>query len=253
LDMARQLLRRGTEVNKRHAAVWQAWGVLETRHGTAQDARNIFQQGIWACGQLTGTQSGGYHCARLWQAWGVLEAREGDHAAARRCFSRALDANARCVPAYTAWAFMEAEQGHIQDARSIFERALGKFAAGSNDKIALWRSYELMEQRSIGDVVAAQNVYQRSVRESFTLGDDEVKLLENAEEMDVPDLEQVLHNGESPSSATKKPKNRKEVEVFQWENTGGEVWMNDRAIESKMPQKKQQQQQQQRGRSNRKP
>jgi len=111
-----------------------------------------------------------------------------------------------------------------------------------------------MEQRSIGDGVAAQNVDQRSVRESFTLGDDEVKLLENAEEMDVPDLEQVLHNCESPSSsATKKPKNKKEVEVFQWENTGGEVWMNDRAIESKMPQKKQQQQQQQRGRSNRKP
>lgn len=115
-------LRAGTEVNKRHAPVWQAWGVLETRYGQADDARRIFQQGIWSCAQLAGGQSGGYACARLWQAWGVLEAREGDHAAARRCFSRALDADTRNVAAVTAWTLMEEELGNYLDARSIFER-----------------------------------------------------------------------------------------------------------------------------------
>ena len=58
--------------------MWQAWGVLETRYGNPEEARNVFQQGIWACSQLGGCQSGGYNCARLWQAWGVLEAQEGD-------------------------------------------------------------------------------------------------------------------------------------------------------------------------------
>jgi tetratricopeptide (TPR) repeat protein len=114
-------LRRGTEVDKRHASLWQAWGVLETRYGTTEVARNIFQQGIWNCSQLSGGQSGGYNCARLWQAWGVLEASEGDHAAARRCFSRALDADNRNVAAITAWTLMEEDLGNAQDARSIFE------------------------------------------------------------------------------------------------------------------------------------
>lgn len=240
LDMARELLRRGTEVNKRHAPVWQAWGVLETRHGCPEKARHVFQQGIWACGQLTGSQSGGHHCARLWQAWGVLEAQEGDFAAARRCFSRALDSNARCVPAYTAWAFMEAEQGQIADARAIFECALDKFAAGSKDKISLWRSYEIMEQRSIGDVVSAQNVYQRSVRENFALGDQvddgktsgETRKFGSKTDTD-DEMNPVLLNEVRP--ATENPTDRKEVEVVRWESTGGEVWMNDRAIEGKMP------------------
>jgi tetratricopeptide (TPR) repeat protein len=115
-------LRRGTEVNKRDPAVWQAWGVLETRDGYAEDARDIFQQGIWACAQLSGGQSGGWRCARLWQAWGVLEAREGEHAAARRCFSRALDADNRNVAAVTAWTLMEEDMGNHRDARLIFER-----------------------------------------------------------------------------------------------------------------------------------
>ena len=114
-------LRKGTIINKRHAALWQAWGVLETRHGKPEDARNIFQQGIWACAQPSGGQSGGRRCARLWQAWGVLEAQEADYAAARRCFSRALDADSRNVPAVTAWTVMEKNRGKYHEARLIFE------------------------------------------------------------------------------------------------------------------------------------
>lgn len=94
---------------------------METRYGTASDARHVFQQGIWECSQLSGGQSGGYNCARLWQAWGVLEAGEGEHAAARRCFSRALDADNRNVATITAWTLMEEELGNERDSRSIFE------------------------------------------------------------------------------------------------------------------------------------
>jgi tetratricopeptide (TPR) repeat protein len=115
-------LKKGTELDKRHAPLWQAWGVLESRNGSATVARDIFQQGIWACAQSSGGQSGGRHCARLWQAWGVLEAKENDPAAARRCFNRALDADSRNVAAVIAWTLMEQELGNYKDARLIFER-----------------------------------------------------------------------------------------------------------------------------------
>ncbi len=115
-------LKQGTVIDKRHAPLWQAWGVLETRHGNAADARDIFQKGIWACAQSSGGQSGGRRCARLWQAWGVLEAQQEDYTAARRCFSRALDADKRNVAAVTAWTLMEEDLGNYKDAKLIFER-----------------------------------------------------------------------------------------------------------------------------------
>jgi tetratricopeptide (TPR) repeat protein len=222
IDAARELLQRGTEVNKRHAPVWQAWGVLETRYGNAEDARNLFQQGIWACGQLTGSQSGGYHCARLWQAWGVLEAKEGQYAAARRCFSRALDANSRNVPAVTAWAQMEEKLGNHEDARMIYERALGRFAAGSDDKMSLWRSYELMEERH-GDRDAAQAVYRRATKETIGIRDD------------ATDQSASRHKSPSVDAMKEVLTKTEEVEVVRWQSSGGEVWMNGKEIESKLP------------------
>jgi len=250
VESARSLLKRGTEVNKRHAPLWQAWGVLETRHGnSAEEARSVFQQGIWACAQLSGSQSGGYHCARLWQAWGVLEAREKEHEAARRCFSRALDADSRNVPTVTAWAQMEEELGNVRDARAIFESALPKFAAGSDEKVSLWRSYELMEQR-LGNKEAAQRVYQRSVRDSITIREDSeasvAEILVEAEKQrqrKEDEVEEEGGPGDAASANSKKGrnsnasnKNNGEVEVIRWNGgNGGEVWLNDRAIETKVP------------------
>jgi tetratricopeptide (TPR) repeat protein len=232
IKSARNLLRRGTEVNKRHAPAWQAWGVFEMRQGNIEEARKIFQEGIWACGQLTGNQSGGNECARLWQAWGVLEADCKDCAAARRCFSRALDANSRNVPAVTAWALMEERLGNVKDARMIFERALGNFAAGSNEKISLWRTYELMEQR-VGDVEAARNVYQRSMREAMNIKDEDKNPVENTpggstQKDSAPELIEIL----TKDSRTKTSKN--EFEVVRWDTPDGEVWMKNNAIESKI-------------------
>lgn len=224
-------LQKGTEVNKRHAPVWQAWGVLETRYNSAKAARDVFQQGIWSCAQPGGGQSGGRRCARLWQAWGVLEAQEGDHAAARRCFSRALDADKRNVAAVTAWTLMEAELGNFADARSIFERSLKLFRSPSVDKTAIWRAYEVMEERA-GHTREAQLVFQRSMREtmsSSTVEDDEL-ISEGspgsvAKESDSLDTE----------SRSKSSKRGREVEVSRWDTgsneLSSEVWMNNGSIE----------------------
>jgi tetratricopeptide (TPR) repeat protein len=223
IKSARALLRRGTEVDKRHAPIWQAWGVLETRHGKPEDARSVFQQGIWACAQLAGNQSGGLNCARLWQAWGVLEAQQGNHPAARRCFSRALDSNSRNVPAITSWALMEEELGNACDARAIFERALGRFAPGSEEKMSLWRNYELMEQR-LGNTTASQQVYRRAMRENFSISDEALaNVPDPSKKKDECLLSDVLKKSE-------------EVEVVQWNGgSGGEVWMNKKFIEGKVP------------------
>jgi tetratricopeptide (TPR) repeat protein len=227
-------LKRGTEVNKRHAPVWQAWGVLETRHDNPEEARNIFQQGIWACAQLGGGQSGGYKCARLWQAWGVLEAKEGDIAAARRCFSRALDADKRNMAAMTAWTIMEEEIGNLQDTRVLFERALKQFTSASAEKKNLWRAYELMEQRA-GNTANAKEVFQRALRESFRAAQ---------EQEDKDDRDGIKRSGISltTTAGQAKPKESKsdntEREVSRWERGSSmqsEVWMNNGSIEGKVP------------------
>jgi len=234
VESARDLLRKGTEVNKRHAPAWQAWGVLETRYSTAQLARDVFQQGIWSCAQPGGGQSGGRRCARLWQAWGVLESREGDHAAARRCFSRALDADKRNVAAITAWAGMEAELGNFADARSIFERSLKLFRSPSVDKTAIWRAYEVMEERA-GNTTEAQMVFGRSMRESMAAS--------SAVEEDITTSGGVTVNDTGTSATRSRPKSAKmsnsEVEVSRWDTGSNEldaeVWINNGSIEGKVP------------------
>jgi tetratricopeptide (TPR) repeat protein len=161
----------------------------------------------------------------LWQAWGVLEAREKDFAAARRCFGRSLDADSRNVPAITAWATMEADLGNIRDARSIFERNLPKFSPGSDEKVSLWRSYELMEQRQ-ANVEAAQQVYQRAIGEAITV---------NIDSPPVRDKRPTTQTATTDSTISAAGDEKSEVEVSRWVDGGGEVWLNDRAIETKLP------------------
>eukprot|EP00429_Kryptoperidinium_foliaceum_P006449 CAMPEP_0176007642 /NCGR_PEP_ID=MMETSP0120_2-20121206/3337_1 /TAXON_ID=160619 /ORGANISM="Kryptoperidinium foliaceum, Strain CCMP 1326" /LENGTH=777 /DNA_ID=CAMNT_0017340407 /DNA_START=303 /DNA_END=2636 /DNA_ORIENTATION=+ len=236
IESARELLRRGTEVDKRHAPVWQAWGVLETREGNADEARRVFQEGIWACAQLTGGQSGGYTCARLWQAWGVLEAKEGDYAAARRCFNRALDADKRNMAAMTAWTLMEESIGNIDDARVIFERSLRQFEPGTTEKKRLWSAYESMEQR-VGNDAAAQEVYRRAVRESISKAENE----DISDELDIASMAKGAGNknvDSQPNGAQSKEK--REVEVVRWDQGASsmkaEVWMKKGGeIEGRVP------------------
>ena len=83
-----------------------------------------------------------------------------------------------------------------------------------------------MEQR-LGNVREAQNVYQRSMRETFTYEDE------------------VFENDKVKSSApvemSKVLERSNEVEVERWGSEplggalGGEVWMNGGSIEAKVP------------------
>jgi len=223
-------LRKGTQVGKRHAPVWQAWGVLETRYSTAKVARDVFQQGIWACAQPSGGQSGGRRCARLWQAWGILEDREGDHAAARRCFSRALDADQRNVAALTAWTLMEADLGNFADARCIFEKSLKLFRSPSADKTSIWRAYEVMEERA-GNTREAQLIFKRSMAEAIAAEANQEITPENPS----TEAEDMQNRNQSQSKLLKK----KEVEVSRWGIESSEldskVWMNNGSIEGKVP------------------
>ena len=229
-------LKRGTQIDKKHAPLWQAWGVLETRFGTAADARDVFQQGIWACAQSSGGQSGGRRCARLWQAWGVLESQEQEFTAARRCFSRALDADNRNVATVTAWTLMEEQIGNYSDAKLIFEQALQSFDSQSEEKLALWRAYELMESQA-GNQKAAQSVYQRSIRDAIVK--DDQSPIESYENRCVTKDAQIT----PPRDEVLKNTSSNEVEVSQWKSKrdtafgkNTEVWMNAGSIEGKVPQ-----------------
>jgi tetratricopeptide (TPR) repeat protein len=256
VDSARDLLRKGTEVDKRHAPAWQAWGVLETDYSTAKIARDVFQQGIWACAQPGGGQSGGRRCARLWQAWGCLEAQEGEHAAARRCFSRALDADPRNVAAVTAWTSMEADLGNFVDARSIFQskfagfvhwyylstKCLTKFVntgtlklfpSPSDDKMAIWRAWEVMEERT-GNSRAAQIVFQRSMSDSMSANEEESLPVPESPSLDL----NVITTPKEENTVIGKRKEK--LELSRLAKEGGwdsDVWMNNGSIEGKVPER----------------
>lgn len=128
---------------------------------------------------------------------------------------------------------MEEELENVHDARLIFERCLSRFPV-SDDKMVLWRNYELMEQRA-GNMDAAQHVYQRSMRESIGARDhnlDDISESLPLVEEPVPSMKEVLQQS-------------KEVEVVRWggDSTSmrGDVWMNNGSIESKMPMKRRKQ------------
>ncbi|GMH66278.1 hypothetical protein TrRE_jg8652 [Triparma retinervis] len=236
IEGARKLMKKGTEVAKRHAPVWQAWGVLETRFGSPGKAREVFQNGIWACAQSGGGQSGGRQCARLWQAWGVLEEQEGNVEDARKFYSRALDADRRNVPAVTAWALMEERIGEGKNARMIFERGLRHFSSPPSEaKMGLWNGYEQMELMA-GQIIAADAVAERAAR-------DKLVKIYNSNPPSIPPSK-----SESERGTSKRRKSKEEREMMRWEKKReatwgeGEVWIGDNGeFEGRMPKREQSQ------------
>jgi hypothetical protein len=82
-----------------------------------------------------------------------------------------------------------------------------------------------MEQR-LGNVREAQNVYQRSMRENFTVEDEVFK-------DDMP----RRGSSKKQTEMNKVLKRSNEVEVVRWgDSLGGEIWMNNGSIEAKVPQ-----------------
>jgi tetratricopeptide (TPR) repeat protein len=103
---------------------------------------------------------------------------------------------------------MEEELGNYHDARLIFDRSLKRFPAASDDKMALWRAYELMEQRA-GNTDAALQVYHRSMRESMGVQEvQEERLDENLGE-----LAPIVEPEPSMNEVLQKSN---EVEVVRW-------------------------------------
>jgi len=130
---------------------------------------------------------------------------------------------------------MEEKLGNIQDARLIFERALRQFGAQSEEKMSLWRAYELMESQA-GNLKAAQNVYQRSIRDAIVSKDD-------YQDYDSKNVTRKVEDLEPTRDDILKQSNSNEVEISRWNskrNTGfgeknAEVWLNEGSIEGKVP------------------
>lgn len=109
--------------------------------------------------------------------------------------------------------------------------ALRQFTSFSSDKMSIWRAYEVMEAEA-GNIKDAQNVYQRSIRDSMGSIKTESITYESSStdknDDDVPETEEVL----------KKSTRNSEVEFSRWNSQGfGEssVWVNDGSIEGKVP------------------
>ena len=124
---------------------------------------------------------------------------------------------------------MEADLGNLADARSIFERSLRLFRP-SADKTAVWRAYEVMEERA-GNSMEAQMVFNRSMRESMSDEGDS----ENVPDSGADGL--VLPADPVSNSA----KSNKEFEVSRWDSGSddmdAEVWMNNGSIEGRVPER----------------
>jgi tetratricopeptide (TPR) repeat protein len=156
-----------------------------------------------------------------------------DYAAARRCFSRALDADTRNVATIVAWTQMEEQIGNIKDAGLIFERSLKQFAPGTDEKMQLWRAYELMEQRA-GNFGSSQEIYRRYMQETIVRGVDESA---------VDPIPSSSQSSTSVAAETRQTDDaavtKDEVEVSRWDDGSSrmkaEVWMNDGMIEGRVP------------------
>jgi hypothetical protein len=110
---------------------------------------------------------------------------------------------------------------------SLKKGALKQFPTCSDEKMSLWRAYELMEQR-LGNLKEAQSVYQRSMRE--TIAGEEVHVFQESGCQD-PHRNKTVTQGDLKSVL----KRSDEVEVVRWDSLGGEVWMTDGYFESKVP------------------
>jgi hypothetical protein len=121
---------------------------------------------------------------------------------------------------------MEERIGNLKDAELIFERAIKQFPPGTEEKMTLWRAFELMEQRA-GNDKRAQEIYSRSMRETFDAG--------NAQE-DEEQVEKLL--AQPKKGLLEVLKNSNEFEVIRWDTGSsmkGDVWMNNGSIEGKVP------------------
>jgi tetratricopeptide (TPR) repeat protein len=113
-DAARALLERSVMSDKKHAQVWQAWGVMETKAGNFKTASALFQGGI--------RNAPSY--GALWHGYASLEIKKDNIQNARVLYAAGLQKAPNHVPLYQGWALLELREGNYTDARKLITEAL---------------------------------------------------------------------------------------------------------------------------------
>jgi hypothetical protein len=104
------------------------------------------------------------------------------------------------------------------------------FPAPSNDKMAIWRAWEIMEERT-GNSRAAQIVFQRSMSDSMSANEEEAIPVPARPNLDLNVI--TTPKEEKPVRNQSKEK----VELSRLSKEGGwdsDVWMNNGSIEGKV-------------------
>jgi len=165
--------RRAIDIDRAHAPAYYKWAALERGRGNVGRARELLQQGVWACSGAARARE----LAKLHRARGELEAestlrrfaaplrrrRPGDAAAAgaappwsaaaddaRDAFRSALAAEPAAAT-FAAWARFETALGEAARARALLEDGL----ATVGGEPAIWREFVAFERARAGDAAAA--------------------------------------------------------------------------------------------------
>lgn len=107
------------------------------------------------------------------------------------------------------------------------------FPTPSDDKMAIWRAWEVMEERT-GNSRAAQIVFQRSMSDSMSSNEEDTFPVPGSLEMDLNTV--ATPTKESPVRTKRKEK----LELSRLAKEGGwdsDVWLNNGSIEGKVPAK----------------
>ena len=109
------------------------------------------------------------------------------------------------------------------------------FPTPSDDKMALWRSWEIMEERT-GNSRAAQLIFQRSMSDSMAATNEQESFVPERPSLNLNVI--TAPKEEDIFSATNKRKEK--LELSRLAKEGGwdsDVWMNNGSIEGKVPAK----------------
>ena len=117
------------EVDPGYQYSWQAWGVMEAHRGNYDEARRLFQQGVWAdpksksipiIFQVAWQSTGGFVVmSGALEAWGRMEAQAGNVEVARTLYKYGLKADPKSEALWDAWIQLEEDQENFVKAKEL--------------------------------------------------------------------------------------------------------------------------------------
>lgn len=189
-DEARRWFRAGTRTLKGSAshALWQAWAMLEQRHGGDPEViRGLYRRALESSPRSRYTflswgkweaEQGDVEVARklfktgshmnrqdapILQAWALMEEAEGDVAAARRLFRRASKADPRHLYVWQAWGCMELRAGELDAARELFQQGIWAAPPRAKDAALVFQAWGVLE-RGAGNIALARELFKCAVK-----------------------------------------------------------------------------------------